>query len=70
LSEYDWIVFSSANAVRFFCERAAALGQGRAAFAHLRIVAGPATAEALARYGLAASVVPAPFSAERARTSR
>ena len=28
LSSFDWILFASANAVRFFCERAARLGVG------------------------------------------
>ncbi|MGH2370998.1 MAG: uroporphyrinogen-III synthase, partial [Chloroflexota bacterium] len=36
------------------------------AYARTQIVAGPATAAALARYGLTASVVPAPFTAEQA----
>ena len=67
LATYDWLIFASPEAARLFGTRAAALGVPAAAHAargRPRIVAGPATAQALARDGIPAQVV-SPFSAER-----
>jgi uroporphyrinogen-III synthase len=51
--EFDWIVFTSANAVRFFCERETMSAEGKA-----RVVAiGPATAESLRERGVRVDVV-------------
>lgn len=48
LQEYDWILFTSANAVSMVAERLAALHRDARAFGNLRIAAiGPATADAL-----------------------
>lgn len=66
LESYRWIVFSSANAVRFVAARAATLGLTGALARHRGIVAGPATAALLGQYGFRAALVPSPFSAERA----
>jgi uroporphyrinogen III methyltransferase/synthase len=62
---FDWIVFTSAHGVdvlfaRLFATGADARKLGRAALAAI----GPATAEALARYGLRVDVVPREFRAE------
>jgi uroporphyrinogen III methyltransferase / synthase len=66
LARYGWIVFTSANGVEAFFDRGltpAALDAR--ALAPLRIAAiGPGTADALARRGLRADLVPARFVAE------
>ena len=65
LDRFDWIIFTSANGVRAFMDRL--LEQGRDARALggvLLAVIGPATAQALQAYGLAADVVPDTFQAE------
>lgn len=59
LDTFDWIVFSSANGVRFFFE-AAGPRPIRARFACV----GPATAAALAPYGYAADRIPESYVAE------
>ncbi len=65
LSQYQWIVFTSANAVRYLARRAGALGVDLRATG-ARICAGPATATVLAGYGREADLVLDPFSAARA----
>lgn len=65
LETYDWVIFTSANGVRFTLERMAALGIAPAALARCRLGAiGPATAAALAQAGLRADFVPSAFVAE------
>jgi uroporphyrinogen III methyltransferase/synthase len=73
LGDYDWIVFTSANAVRGFVRRAGALridlagltgGKGRS---RPQICAGPATAAAMAADGLVVGLLVSPFTAEQAR---
>lgn len=68
LHSYDWIVFVSANAFRFFSARMQALGRTfPGSLSGLGgIVAGPATATVLAQQGVLATIVPAPFSAQAA----
>ncbi len=63
---YDWAVFTSANGVNICFERLRALSYDtRAISAHLRVAAiGPATAAALARYGVVADLVPHEYIAE------
>lgn len=63
LGEYDWIVFTSANAVRFFWSLKG--GTGRDSLPPgVRIAAiGPATAAALRETGATPSVVPTAFRA-------
>ena len=66
LPRYDWIVLASANAARVVFDRLRALGQRPDSCPLPSIVAGPATAQVLAEYGVAAALVPARFSAEAA----
>jgi uroporphyrinogen-III synthase len=65
ISEYDWIVLTSANGVRAVADRLHALGltwetRGRARIA----VIGPATAEALEARGITPDLVPDEYVAE------
>ncbi|MBN1262445.1 MAG: uroporphyrinogen-III C-methyltransferase [Anaerolineae bacterium] len=65
LSTYDWVIFTSANGVRFFWERLEQAGKDARAFAGVRLaVIGPATAEALKQHGLQADLMPEKFVAE------
>jgi uroporphyrinogen III methyltransferase/synthase len=66
LERYDWIVFASSNAVRFFVERLRALGRPPEVCGGSRVVAGPATSAVLREYGICPTIVPSPFSAEAA----
>lgn len=62
---YAWLIFTSANAVRVCCERLGDLGYEPRGITSTRIAAiGPATAAALARYGLSADLVPESYIAE------
>ena len=66
---YSWLVFTSANGVRSCFERLSLLGytaQVRQALARVRVaVIGPATAAALAHYGVKATLVPTEYIAEQ-----
>jgi len=65
LGSYQWVVFTSANGVRFFWERLWALGRDARALAGVKVAAiGPRTAEALGRLGLRVDLVPQEFRAE------
>jgi uroporphyrinogen-III synthase len=65
LTEYDWLIVTSANGVRALLDRMNALGRRSVELAHLTIGAiGPATADALAERGLHASFVPSAYVAE------
>jgi uroporphyrinogen III methyltransferase/synthase len=65
LGEYQWLIFTSANGVRFFWERLARAGKDGRDLAGLTICAiGPATAAALAAQGIRADLVPKEFKAE------
>ena len=56
---FDWIVFTSANAVDAFLEHLIAHGGGAPALAGVRICAiGPATGARIARHGLAVDLAP------------
>lgn len=62
---YDWLIFTSANGVKMALERLNVLGLEPNSLAATRIAAiGPATAVALRKYGLAASLVPDEYIAE------
>ena len=62
---YDWLVFTSANGVKMVFARLRELGLEPEIARGTRIATiGPATAAALAHYGLSASLVPAEFIAE------
>jgi uroporphyrinogen III methyltransferase/synthase len=65
LEQFDWLVFSSSNGVRYFLERLKSTGHDLRALRDLRLAAiGPGTAEELARYHLRADIVPEEFRAE------
>jgi uroporphyrinogen III methyltransferase/synthase len=65
LGEYDWLVFTSANGVRFFIDRLEQRGGDLRSLGHLKLAAiGPATAAALGRFHLRADLVPRSFRSE------
>lgn len=65
LSSFDWVVFSSANAVRFFFMRLAALGFDSRAFGRAKVCAvGPRTAEELIPHGIRADLIPPDYKGE------
>lgn len=65
LTRFDWVVFSSANAVRFFMDRLRQNKVDVRSLARSRLAAvGPKTAEALGTFGLRPDVTPDRFSAE------
>lgn len=69
LADFDWLVFSSTNGVRFFLDRLRQLAaDGNScldSFTKLSIaVVGSGTAEELKKYNLRADLVPAEFRAE------
>jgi uroporphyrinogen-III synthase len=62
---YDWLVFTSANGVRFCFERLQILGYDARSIGDVRVAAiGPATAAELAKYGVNVDLVPAEYIAE------
>jgi uroporphyrinogen-III synthase len=64
-TEYQWLVVTSANAVRVIYERLAAAGLSPRVLAHLRIAAvGPSTADALKELGLAVELMPERYVGE------
>jgi uroporphyrinogen III methyltransferase/synthase len=62
LSEFDWLLFTSANAVRFFLARCRALGCWPTAEMRIAVV-GPATRDALEDEGLQSAIAPREFRA-------
>ena len=65
LDTYHWIIFTSANAIKFFFERLRSRGMDiRSLHANKICVVGPKTAEALEQYSLKADLIPAEFKAE------
>ena len=59
LNDFDWLVFSSANGVRFLLDRVIDLGCDMRQLGCTKIAAiGPGTADALTRYHLRADLVP------------
>jgi uroporphyrinogen III methyltransferase/synthase len=65
LDEFNWVVFSSANGVRFFLQRLLDAGKDLRRLGQTRLAAiGPGTAEALTRYYLHADLQPREFRAE------
>ena len=65
LGEFDWLVFTSGNGVRYFLDRLHTRGRDLRALGHLKLAAiGPSTAEALARFRLRADLVPDEFRSE------
>lgn len=65
MSEYDWLMLTSANAVAALFQRMAALGAAPTLPAHVRVGAvGPATARELAAHGAQPDCVPSVHTAE------
>ncbi|MBN2217241.1 MAG: uroporphyrinogen-III synthase [Pirellulales bacterium] len=65
LDSYDWLVFSSANGVRFFLERLWNQSGDLRRLGRVKLAAiGPGTDEALGAYRLRADVVPGEYRAE------
>lgn len=65
LREYQWVIFTSANGVRFFWDRLQHVGRdARDLFGIMVCAIGPATAAALCERGVRADVVPDEFKAE------
>ena len=65
LDEFDWLVLTSQNAVRYLWEELRGLGLDARALAACKVAAvGPATAAALLAHGLAVDVTPERFVAE------
>ena len=65
IARFDWIVFSSANAVDVFITRLLASPHDLRALGGVKLCAvGPTTAERLARHGLKVDLVPAEYRAE------
>jgi uroporphyrinogen-III synthase len=62
---FDWLVVTSANAVRVMDDRLTALGLGVQSLGHVRCAAvGPSTADAMRLIGLAVDVVPERYVGE------
>lgn len=62
---YDWLVFTSANGVHICLERLISLGYDPRSLKNVRVATiGPATAAALAAYGITADLVPGEYIAE------
>ncbi|MCH7745488.1 MAG: uroporphyrinogen-III C-methyltransferase [Chloroflexi bacterium] len=65
LNSYDWVIFTSVNAVQVVFARLEALGLDSRAYHACKIAAiGPATASALREHGLVANFVPDTFVSE------
>ena len=65
LRQYQWVIFTSANGVRFFWERLQqAHRDARDFFGILVCAIGPATAAALQSVGIRADIIPSEFKAE------
>ncbi|MEW6593917.1 MAG: uroporphyrinogen-III C-methyltransferase [Thermodesulfobacteriota bacterium] len=65
VSEYDWLLFTSINAIKFFFQRLAELGMDARDLKGPRIaVVGTTTAEMLQAQGLRADLVPGEFTGE------
>ncbi|RUM38341.1 MAG: uroporphyrinogen-III C-methyltransferase [Desulfobulbus sp.] len=65
IKSYDWILFTSLNAITYFFKRLNATGRDSRALASCCVGAvGRATAEALMEYGIRADLVPEKFTGE------
>jgi uroporphyrinogen III methyltransferase/synthase len=70
LTDYRWIVFSSANGVHYFVRRLLSLGNDVRTFGSAKLAAiGPATVAALAEYRLQADASPTEYRAEALASS-
>ncbi len=65
LSQYDWLILTSANGVEAMCARIKQLRLQKSSLDHLQVAAiGPATKKAIERQGMRVSVVPKEYVAE------
>ncbi|MBD5607573.1 MAG: uroporphyrinogen-III C-methyltransferase, partial [Desulfovibrio sp.] len=65
IAEYQWIIFTSANGVKYFWQRLNSEGLDSRALWRAKIVAiGPGTADALLKNGVIADFIPSSFVAE------
>jgi uroporphyrinogen III methyltransferase/synthase len=64
LGEFDWLVFTSANGVRFLFERMRTTVPDAPTVRPRLAAIGPSTAEALTEFGLKADLVPAEYRSE------
>src|SRR6185369_11571511 len=65
LARYDWIIFTSANAVRYFFIRLNFLGLDSRALGRSKVCAvGPKTADSIGSYGIRPDLIPADYKAE------
>ena len=65
LADMDWLILTSANAVRFFFERLGKLGKDSRTLARCQVcVVGPKTAEAVLARGILPDLLPEEFTAE------
>lgn len=69
IDTYDWLIFTSVNGVRFFCERMDELGVAVQDYAGRVAAVGPKTAAALEERGLLVELIPSDFVAEGLLTS-
>lgn len=66
LGEFDWVVFSSANGVEYFCNRLWTLGRDARSFGRCKIAAiGPGTERALQSWRLRIDARPSEYRAEQ-----
>ncbi len=65
LADFDWLVLTSVNAVRFFFQRLDLIGLDARALGGCKVCAvGPRTAEALVLHGIRPDLIPADYKAE------
>lgn len=65
IADFDWLVFSSSNGVRYLLDRLLSLGRDLRQLGSVRLaVIGPGTADELLRYHLKADLQPQTFRAE------
>lgn len=65
LEQYDWLVLTSVNGVKFFFETLFEKGKDARALGHLKFACiGPVTKERLADYGIISDILPETYQAE------
>lgn len=65
IADYDWLILTSANAVRFFFQRMGSLGIKSKVLEACKVCAvGPKTADAIRAFGLEPKLIPTIYNAE------
>ena len=65
IADYDWLIFTSVNGVKYFFEQLFEQGKDVRTLGHLQTAAiGPATAEKLLEFGIKTDIVPENYRAE------